>query len=148
MSNGTILLVEDNKNDVALTIRAIKKNRINNDLVVVHDGSEALDYLFGAGMFADRDARHVPWIILLDLKLPRVDGLQTLARLRASEQTRLVPVIILSSSNEEQDVIASYKLGANSFIRKPTDFIEFTKAIEKLHVYWLLNEIAPPGRAS
>jgi CheY-like chemotaxis protein len=148
MGHGTILLVEDNKDDVALTIRAMKKNKISSELVVVHDGAEALDYLFGAGAYADRDARRVPWIILLDLKLPRIDGLQTLARLRAREVTRLVPVIILSSSDEEQDVIASYKLGANSFVRKPTDFIEFTKTIEKLHVYWLVNEVAPAGRVS
>ena len=148
MSRGTILLVEDNKDDIALTIRAIKKNKIDNDLVIVHDGAEALDYLFGAGAFTGRDARRVPWIILLDLKLPRVDGLQTLARLRAREQTRLIPVIILSSSNEERDVIASYKLGANSFVRKPTDFLEFTRAIEQLHGYWQLNEVAPPGRSS
>jgi two-component system, response regulator len=148
MSHGTILLVEDNKDDVALTIRAMKKNKISTDLVVVHDGAEALDYLFGAGAYADRDARRVPWIILLDLKLPRIDGLQTLARLRAKDATKLVPVIILSSSDEEQDVIASYKLGANSFVRKPTDFVEFTKTIEKLHVYWLVNEVAPAGRVS
>jgi two-component system, response regulator len=148
MSQGTILLVEDSKNDIALTVRAIRKNNIRNDLVVVTDGAEALDYLFGGGSYRDRDVRRVPWIILLDLKLPRIDGLETLARLRASEQTSLVPVIILSSSNEERDVIASYKLGANGFIRKPTNFIEFTKAIEILYGFWRINEIAPAGRPS
>src|SRR5688572_17618800 len=122
MSQRTILLVEDNKHDVALTIRAMKKNNINTALVVMGDGADALDYLFGAGAYAARDARDVPWLILLDLKLPRVDGLETLARLRATDSTKLVPVIILSSSNEEQDVAESYRLGANSFIRKPTDF--------------------------
>jgi CheY-like chemotaxis protein len=146
MSHGPILLVEDNKNDVALTIRALKKNKIENDLIVMHDGSEALDYLLGAGDGVS--PRRVPWIILLDLKLPRIDGLQTLARLRASEPTMLIPVIILSSSNEESDVIASYRLGANSFVRKPTSFVEFTKTIEKLHVYWLVNEVAPVRRTS
>jgi CheY-like chemotaxis protein len=148
MSHGTILLVEDNKDDIALTIRAMKKNNITSDLVVVHDGADALDYLFGAGAYADRDVRRVPWIILLDLKLPRVDGLETLARLRAAEPTRIVPVIILSSSSEEKDVIASYRLGANSFVRKPTNFNEFTRALERLHGYWQLNEVAPAGRAS
>jgi CheY-like chemotaxis protein len=148
MNQGTILLVEDNKNDVALTVRALKKNKITSELVVANDGAEALDYLFGAGAYRDRDVRRVPWIILLDLKLPRVNGLETLARVRASEQVSLVPVIILSSSNEERDVIASYKLGANSFIRKPTDFIQFTKAIEMLHGYWRINEIPPVRRPS
>jgi CheY-like chemotaxis protein len=112
----------------------------------MHDGSEALDYLLGAGDGVS--PRRVPWIILLDLKLPRIDGLQTLARLRASEPTMLIPVIILSSSNEESDVIASYRLGANSFVRKPTSFVEFTKTIEKLHVYWLVNEVARVRRTS
>ncbi|XXT24016.1 response regulator [Sorangium sp. So ce429] len=148
MNHGTILLVDDDKRDVALTIRAIKKNQISHDLVVAHDGSEALDYLFGAGAYADRDVRRVPWIILLDLKLPRVDGLQTLAHLRASQHTLLVPVIIFSSSNEERDVAASYRLGANSFVRKPTSFVELTKAIERLHLYWQMNEVASPRRAS
>lgn len=146
MSQRTILLVEDNRHDVALTVRAMKKNNIQHPLVVVHDGVDALDYLFGAGAYAERDARAVPWIILMDLKLPRIDGLTTLARLRAAEPTRLVPVIILSSSNEEQDVVESYRLGANSFIRKPTDFVEFTRAIERLHEYWKLNEVASVRR--
>lgn len=146
MSQRTILLVEDNKHDVALTVRAMKKNNIQHQLVVVHDGVDALDYLFGAGAYAERDPRAVPWIILMDLKLPRIDGLTTLARLRAAEATRLVPVIILSSSNEEQDVVESYRLGANSFIRKPTDFVEFTRTIEKLHEYWQVNEVAPARR--
>ncbi|XYI03743.1 response regulator [Sorangium sp. So ce1128] len=148
MNHGTILLVDDDKRDVALTIRAIKKNQISHDLVVVHDGSEALDYLFGGGAYAHRDVRRVPWIILLDLKLPRVDGLQTLAHLRANQHTLLVPVIIFSSSDEEQDVAASYRLGANSFVRKPTSFVELTKAIERLHLYWQMNEVASPRRAS
>ncbi|MGK4004503.1 response regulator [Sorangium sp. So ce1036] len=148
MTDGPILLVDDNKRDVALTIRAIKKSQISHDLVVMHDGSEALDYLFGAGAYIHRDVRRVPWIILLDLKLPRVDGLQTLAHLRANQQTMLVPVIIFSSSDEEQDVAASYRLGANSYVRKPTSFVELTRAIERLHVYWQMNEVASPRRAS
>jgi CheY-like chemotaxis protein len=148
MSQPTILLVEDNKHDVALTIRAMKKNNITTPLVVMDDGAAALDYLFGAGDYADRDAREMPWLILLDLKLPRVDGLETLARLRATDSTKLVPVIILSSSNEERDVAESYRLGANSFIRKPTDFIEFTRTIVKLHEYWQVNEVASTRKAS
>jgi two-component system, response regulator len=131
----TILLVEDNEDDVLLTLRAMKKNGIQNEIVVMRDGGEALDYLFDAGSA-------LPWIILLDLKLPRIDGLETLSFLRAHERTKLVPVIILSSSSEKQDVIQSYSLGANSYLRKPGDFRTFERLVHNIHVYWQANETA------
>ena len=135
-----ILLVEDNEDDVLLTLRAMKKNGITTDVIVMPDGACALDYLFDA-------ESELPWIILLDLKLPRVDGLETLSTLRAHERTRLVPVIILSSSNEKQDVVQSYTLGANSYLKKPADFRTFERLIQTLHTYWTANEI-PPSVAS
>src|SRR5713226_6428850 len=139
-----ILLVEDNLDDEALTLRALKKNNIHNDVVVAHDGVEALDYLFGTGIHAGRDLCIMPQVILLDLKLPKIDGLEVLRRLRSDAQTRLLPVVILTSSNEEQDRIAGYGLGANSYIRKPIDFGQFTDAVRQLGLYWLiLNEPAP-----
>lgn len=140
-----ILLVEDNPDDVELTRRAIRKNNILNELVVARDGAEALDYLFATGAHAGRNLNHMPTVVLLDLKLPKVDGLEVLRRLRAEERTRLIPVVILTSSREEQDIIAGYKLGCNSYIRKPVDFLQFTEAVQNLGLYWLLlNE--PPVR--
>jgi CheY-like chemotaxis protein len=139
----TILLVEDNPDDVELTLRAFRKNNIANKTVIVRDGAEALDYLFGAGDYADRDINDTPRIILLDLKLPKLNGLQVLERLRADERTKLTPVVILTSSKEEQDLIHGYKSGANSYVRKPVDFNQFVEAVRHIGLYWLLiNE--PP----
>lgn len=143
-----ILLVEDNPDDVALTVRALKKNNILNPLMVVSDGVEALDYLFREGKYAGRDPVD-PQVILLDLKLPRVDGLEVLRRLRADQRTHLLPIVVLTSSREEQDLTMSYHLGANSYIRKPVDFSQFAEAIRALGIYWLvLNETPPGGRSA
>jgi CheY-like chemotaxis protein len=137
-----ILLVEDNPDDEALTIRAFKKNNIGNDIIVAHDGVEALDFLFGTGSYADRDPYVMPQLVLLDLKLPRIDGLEVLRQLRSDERTKLLPVVILTSSKEEQDLINGYSLGANSYVRKPVDFVQFSEAVRQLGLYWLvLNEI-------
>lgn len=142
-----ILLVEDNPDDEALTLRALQKNNIKNDVVVAHDGAEALDYLFGTGAYAGRDTSLMPQVILLDLKLPKFDGFEVLAKLRADERTKLLPVVILTSSNEEQDRINGYGLGANSYIRKPVEFGSFIEAVKQLGLYWLiLNQTAPPRR--
>lgn len=144
MSNRSILLVEDNPDDVALTLRALKKNNIANEVVVANDGVEALDYLFGTGAYAGRDVSKIPEVVLLDLKLPRIDGLEVLERLRSDERTKIAPVVVLTSSKEEQDLVRSYKLGANSYIRKPVDFIQFSEAVRQLGLYWLvLNEPVP-----
>lgn len=141
MEDKMILLVEDNPDDEALTIRALKKNNIGNRLVVVHDGVEALDFLFCSGAYASRDPYDVPQVIFLDLKLPKVGGLEVLRRIRADERTNLLPVIILTSSKEEQDLIEGYKLGANSYIRKPVDFSQFVDSVHQLGLYWvILNE--------
>ncbi len=140
----TILLVEDNPDDEALTVRALSRNGPKHHLQIVHDGVEALDYLFGAGAFAGRDLQAAPTVILLDLKLPRIDGLEVLRRLRANERTRAQPVVILTSSKEEQDLVQGYGLGANSYIRKPVDFTQFTEAVRQVGLYWLqLNEQPP-----
>ncbi len=139
----TILLVEDNPDDVELTMRAFRKNNIANKVVVARDGVEALDYLFCRGAFADRAARDAPRLILLDLKLPKLDGLQVLERLRADEHTRLTPVVILTSSKEEQDLVSGYKTGANSYVRKPVDFNQFVEAVRQIGLYWLLINEAP-----
>ncbi|MBE0669897.1 MAG: response regulator [Anaerolineales bacterium] len=144
MDNKTILLVEDNPDDEALTIRALKKNNIGNNLTVAHDGVEALDFLFGTGAYAGRDVQSLPQIILLDLNLPKVDGLEVLRRIRANDNTRLLPVIVLTSSKEEQDLINSYSLGANSYVRKPVDFNQFIEAVRQLGLYWLILNEAPP----
>jgi two-component system, response regulator len=144
-----ILLVEDNRDDEALTLRALTKNNVKNQVVVARDGVEALDFLFGTGTHAGRDLTEMPQVILLDLKLPRVDGLEVLRRLRAEERTRLLPVVILTSSNEERDRINGYGMGANSYVRKPIDFDRFLEAVRQLSLYWLiLNEPAPSAQSS
>jgi CheY-like chemotaxis protein len=144
MKDKIILLIEDNPDDEALTLRALEKNNIKNDVLVVRDGAEALDYLFGTGPYAGRDLTVMPQVTLLDLKLPKVDGLEVLRQLRANELTRLLPVVILTSSNEEQDRVNGYGLGANSYVRKPIDFGQFIDAVRQLGLYWLiLNEPAP-----
>ncbi len=144
MTDKMILLVEDNRDDEALTLRALRKNRITNEVIVVRDGAEALEYLFGTGRYEGRDTTVMPDLILLDLKLPKVDGLEVLRRLRADQGTRSLPVVILTSSTEEQDVLKGYGLGANSYIRKPVDFDEFMEAARQLGVYWLLLNQGPP----
>jgi two-component system response regulator len=145
MTHKMILLVEDNPDDEALTLRALKKSNIANKIVVVRDGAEALDYLFGTGAHAGRDTLDLPQVALLDLKLPKVDGLEVLRRLRADPRTRMLPVVILTSSKEEQDLINAYSIGANSYVRKPVDFNQFVDAIGQLGLYWLvLNEPPPP----
>jgi two-component system, response regulator len=147
MDDKVILLVEDNPDDEALTLRALKKNNIKNEVVVAHDGAEALDYLFGEGAYSGRDVRVVPQVILLDLKLPKVDGFEVLRKLRADERTKRLPVVILTSSNEEQDRISGYDLGANSYVRKPVEFSNFIEAVRQLGLYWLiLNQTAPVSR--
>ena len=148
MDQKIILLVEDNPDDEALTLRALKKNNILNEVVVARDGVEALEYLFGTGAHAGRDLREMPQVILLDLKLPKVDGLEVLRRLRADERTRLLPVVILTSSKEEQDLINGYSLGANSYVRKPVDFTQFADAVRHLGLYWLVLNEAPPRRGT
>jgi CheY-like chemotaxis protein len=148
MSDKIILLVEDNPDDEALTLRALKKNNIRNEVVVAHDGAEALDYLFGTGAYAGRDLTIMPTLMLLDLKLPKIDGLEVLRRLRADDRTRLLSVVILTSSNEEQDLINSYRFGANSYIRKPVDFTQFMEAVRELGRYWLLWNEPPPRRGA
>ena len=147
MKEKVILLVEDHPDDEELTMRALAKNNILNQVVVARDGVQALEYLLGTGAHAGRDTTVMPQLILLDLKLPKIDGLEVLRRLRADERTRFLPIVILTSSKEEQDLIKSYKLGANSYVRKPVDFIEFTKAVQQLGLYWLiLNEPVPDRR--
>ncbi|OGO17645.1 MAG: two-component system response regulator [Chloroflexi bacterium RBG_16_50_11] len=142
----TILLVEDNPDDIELTKRAFQKNAIANNLVVAHDGIEALDYLFCRGKYASRNIKETPRLILLDLKLPKMDGLQVLEHLRANGCTRLVPVVILTSSKEEQDLISGYKNGANSYVRKPINFNEFVDAVRNIGLYWLLINEPPPDK--
>ena len=146
MSEKTILLVEDNPDDEALTLRALMKNNILNEVNVVRDGAQALDYLFCQGAYAGRDASRQPAVILLDLKLPKVEGLEVLKRLRADERTRLLPVVILTSSKEEQDLVNGYRLGANSYIRKPVDFTKFIEAVRQLGIYWLMVNEPPPQK--
>ena len=148
MEDRTILLVEDNPDDEALTLRALKKNNIKNHVVVAHDGAEALEYLFGTGKYAERNTDLLPQVVLLDLKLPKVEGLEVLRRVRADKRTKLLPVVILTSSNEEQDRIAGYDLGANSYVRKPVDFSQFMEAARQLGLYWLILNEAPPARRS
>lgn len=146
MNDTVILLVEDNPDDEALTVRALKKNKILNEVVVARDGVQALDYLFGQGPHAGRDTTETPQVVLLDLKLPKLDGLEVLRRLRADDRTRLLPVVILTSSNEDQDRINGYGLGANSYVRKPVDFDAFVTATAQLGLYWLVLNEPPPRR--
>jgi DNA-binding response OmpR family regulator len=144
MAHKIILLVEDNPDDEDLTVRALRQNNIVNEIIVAHDGAEALEYLFGTGKFAGRDVNMMPEVVLLDLKLPKIDGLEVLKRMRANDQTALLPVVILTSSTEERDLMNGYKLGANSYIRKPVDFVQFTEAVRQLKLYWLVLNEPPP----
>jgi two-component system response regulator len=142
-----VLLVEDNPTDEKLTLRAFKKANISNEIVVVRDGAEALDYLFAKGQYTGRDVEALPAVTLLDLKLPRVDGLEVLRQVRSDERTKLLPVVILTSSKEEEDVACGYTLGANAYVRKPVDFGEFVQAAQALGLFWLLLNESPPGRS-
>jgi two-component system response regulator len=146
MSDQPILLVEDNQDDELLTTRAFKKNSIRNQIIVARDGVEALDYLFGTGEHANRDMRVRPQVVLLDLNLPRVSGLEVLRRIREDDRTKSLPVVVLTSSKEEEDIVRSYALGANGYVRKPVEFDAFNEAVRTLGLYWLLlNETPPPG---
>ncbi len=140
----TILLVEDNPDDVELTLRALRQYNVSNEISVVRDGVEALDYLFATGAYSDRDNVALPAVVLLDLKLPKIDGLEVLRRLRADERTKLLPVVILTSSREEKDIINGYKFGANSYVQKPVDFNQFIEAARQLGLYWLVINEPPP----
>jgi two-component system response regulator len=144
MRDGVILLVEDDANDEALTLRALSKNGIRNEVVVIRDGVQALDYLFGRNAFATRDVSELPAVMLLDLKLPKIDGLEVLRHVRANPRTRWLPIVILTSSNEDRDRAEGYSLGANSYVRKPVEFTEFVSAVHQLGVYWLLLNEPPP----
>jgi two-component system response regulator len=144
MNTKVILLVEDNPDDEVLTLHAFEKNNINLPIVVAHDGAEALDYLFGTGAYAARDPNDLPLVVLLDLKLPKIDGLEVLRRIRANEETHLLPVVLLTSSNEEEDRLKGYMLGANSYVRKPVDFDEFIQVAGQLGIYWILLNQPPP----
>jgi len=146
MKDKIILLVEDNPDDETLTLRALKKNNISNQVIVARDGAEALDFLFGTGQHSGRDMNLIPQVVLLDLKLPKVDGLEVLRRMRADARTKLLPVVILTSSNEEQDRLIGYGLGANSYVRKPVDFNQFIEAVRQLGLYWLVLNEQPPAR--
>lgn len=144
MCSKIILLVEDNPDDEVLTLDALEANRVGNNVIVARNGVEALDYMFGTGTYAGRDVTDLPAVVLLDLKLPKIDGLEVLRRIRADERTRLTPVVILTSSNEDEDRLKGYGLGANSYVRKPVDFDEFIKTAGQLGLYWLLLNQVPP----
>ena len=144
MTAEVILLVEDNPDDEALTILALQRNNITNDVIVARDGVEALDYLFATGPHSGRDVNILPQLVLLDLKLPKADGHEVLRRIRADERTKRLPVVVLTSSKEDQDPIDSYNLGANSYIQKPVDFTQFTEAVRQLGLYWLVLNEPPP----
>jgi two-component system, response regulator len=148
MSERYILLVEDNPDDEELTLLSLRKNNLAHDIVVVRDGVEAIEFLFGNGQYAQRDVAHVPTVILLDLKLPKLDGLGVLKRLRADPRTRTLPVVVLTSSSQDADVIASYNLGANSYVRKPVEFGAFVEAVSSLGLYWVLLNRPPPLHAA
>lgn len=142
---NVILLVEDNPDDVDLTLYAFEKCNLGNPVVVARDGKEALDYLYGTGAYTERDTSELPMLVLLDLKLPKIDGLEVLQRMRSEPLTRFLPVVVLTSSNEQEDMIQSYSIGVNSYVRKPVDFVEFTQAVQQLGLYWLiLNESPKP----
>jgi two-component system response regulator len=144
MSDSVIVLVEDNANDEELTLRAFRKSNIVNRIVVLRDGAEALDYFFERGSYANRPSTEIPQVVLLDLKLPKIDGLDVLRALRSDERTRLIPIVVLTSSAEEQDLVRSYGMGANSYVRKPVDFTQFVEAVRQLGLYWLvINQAAP-----
>ncbi len=144
MERKFILLVEDNPDDELLTMRALRTSQVANDIVVARDGAEALDFLFGSGAYAGRDTEQVPELILLDLKLPKLDGLEVLQRIRSDKRTRHLPVVVLTSSDEEIDIIESYSRGANSYIRKPVDFDQFIESVKQLKLYWLVLNVPPP----
>jgi two-component system response regulator len=146
VNEKVILLVEDNPDDEELTLLALKQGNIVNEVIVAHDGVEALDYLFATGQHAGRDPSRLPQLVLLDLKLPKRDGLEVLRRLRADPRTQLIPVVVLTCSSEEEDVVASYRLGANSYVRKPVEFHRFADAVRQLGLYWLLLNEAPPKK--
>lgn len=145
MAKKTMLLVEDDPDDEMLTRMALEENHLMNEIVVTHDGVEALDYLFGGGKYAGRDLTDLPQVVLLDLKLPKLNGLDVLRAIRADDRTRLLPVVILTSSNEETDLLAGYNLGVNSYVLKPVDFHQFTEAVKQLGLYWLLLNVPLPG---
>ena len=147
MSKGCILLIEDDDDHVALTLRALRTNRIANDVVVARDGEEARDYLFGLGKHAERDITSCPELILLDLKLPKISGLDLLRRIRAHDSTRMVPVVVLTSSDHDTDIATSYGLGANSYVRKPVDYQDFMESLRQLSMYWLVVNQQPPASA-
>lgn len=144
MTDKCILLVEDSPNDATLTLKALKKHHVANDIVWVRDGAEALDYLFARGTYAPPRVTHRPSLVLLDIKLPKKDGLEVLEAIRAHESTAMLPVVMLTSSREEKDLLQSYRLHCNSYICKPVDFIQFTQAVEQLELYWLVTNEPPP----
>ena len=146
MAQKMILLVEDNADDEELTMRTLRKAKIVNEVVVARDGNEALEFLFGTGKHAGRDVSHMPTVVLLDLKLPKLNGIDVLRRLRADPRTRLLPVVVLTSSSEDEDMVKSYESGANSYVRKPVDFSAFAAAITQLGIYWILLNQAPPSQ--
>lgn len=146
MTRKVILLVEDNEDDELLTTRGLQEAQILNEVVVAHDGVEALDYLFGTGEYAGRDTSEMPQVVLLDLMLPRLNGLEVLRRIREDARTELLPVVVLTSSREEEDVIKSYELGANSYVRKPVKFVDFAHAVKQLGLFWVLLNEGPPAR--
>ena len=148
MNEAIILLVEDNADDRDLTLRALEKNNIASKVVIASDGQQALDYMYCEGAHAGRDPRAVPFVVLLDLNLPKIDGLEVLRRLRAKDGTKVVPVVILTTSDEEKDIIEGYKFGCNSYVRKPIDFGQFREAVRQLGLYWLLLNVPAPARAS
>jgi two-component system response regulator len=145
---GVILVVEDNPQDATMTLRALKKHNVSNNIVLTHDGAEALEYLYGTGAYAGRDPSDLPNVVLLDLKLPKVDGMQVLKRIRSEPVTKTLPVVILTSSDEQRDLVESYELGVNSFVRKPVDFAAFTEAVSQLGLYWtLINRTPRPEKS-